>query len=128
MPRRKPLPEVAIVERSPSDLWRAKEELAKREWASRKYWSGIEDNARAGLLLAVKDTLLRLLENLDGWVPLALDPQSPHRIDVCIALELPEITESAMNARVNAERLSVHAAEGLLRIERELREAGNDAP
>lgn len=126
MPKQKPLPDVTVVERSPSDLWRFKDELAKREWASRKFWAGIEDDTRAGVLLAVKDTLLRLLENLDGWVPLALDPKDPHRIDVCIALELPEITETALRERVSAERLTVDAAEGLLRIERELREAADD--
>lgn len=123
MPRqgRKPPPNVAVVQQSPSDLWHAKDELAKREWSSRNFWSGIEDDQRAGVLLAVKDTLLRLLENLDGWVPLALDAQKPNRLDVCITLELPEITEAAMRERVSAERLTMDAAKGLLRIERELR-------
>lgn len=120
-PKADGLPEMTVDRRGPSDLWTLKDEINQREWRSRNFWKDIEDDQRLGVLLAVKDTLLRLLENLDGWVPLSLDPQTNHRIDLCITLELPAILEEALRQRVSLERIRNHTEAELMRIERDLR-------
>lgn len=122
------MPEITVTRRDASDLWRLKDEIRAREWRSREFWKDITDDKRLGVVLAVKDALLRLLENIDGWVPLSLDPDTNNRLDLCITLELPVIVEEALRQRVSIERLEAHTAQELMRIERDLRLPPQETP
>lgn len=115
-------PPVSAKTIEPSDLWRDKDELVKRERRCRNFWAGIEDDQRAGLILAAQDALLKLFENPDKWLPGSIDPGKNNRVDLCITLELPAVDERSMQERVSEERLLNHTVNQLLEMERRLRD------
>ena len=100
----------------PGELWRSKDEIARRAAAARAQWDKLDDDERQAVVVIVTDALLLLLETASEWIPDSVEPKSGHRLDVNIGINLHEISEQVVAQRVEAERQDAHATKDLLRI------------
>lgn len=98
----------------PGDVWKAKDDIAKAEWNSRKFWDHLEDHRRAALVLLVRDAMLRLLEDPDAWLPSSLEPSAGDQIDLKVSIRLPILNTDEMRRYVDLERIRGRAGTELM--------------
>jgi hypothetical protein len=83
-----------VLPLSLSDVGRMTNNLVAAERESRLAWASHPDDTKAGILLAVRDTLLRLLQD-PHWVSSALSSyvnlDAVHRVDVTFTVDLTEM-------------------------------------
>lgn len=105
----------------PGDLWKMKDEIAKAEWNSRKIWDSMGDNRRAALVLMVREALLKLIEDPNGWLPTSMEPNSGDQLDLKISIRLPVLNAEELNRYVDLERTRNQAGLDLLAALQKLR-------
>lgn len=115
------------------DEWYTKDEVAEKERQSKQIWDGIDDQQRQAVLVLVRDSLQRLTEDPEVWVPTSVEPITGSRIDVFVSIHLAEVDEEVLRRRLETERMIAEDTTGLLELEEALRpdqeeDEGDDAP
>jgi hypothetical protein len=108
----------------PADSWFTKEEIAEIERSSRTAWSELDDEQRQAILLLTRDALVRLIEEVNDWVPTSFVPESGHRLDLWITVHLAEVDEEVLRRRVEAEKAISATTTDLKRMREELGQRG----
>lgn len=111
---------------APSDEWYTKDEIADKERKSKEIWDGVEDENRQAVLVLTRDSLARLIEDPDVWVPTSVEPITGTRIDVFVSIHLAEVDEEVLRRRIETERMIADDTAGLLELEAELRPSDDD--
>lgn len=109
----------------PGEKWHSKEEVAKLEQSSLKFWNELEDEQRQAVVVLVRDALLRLIEDPDLWIPTSLEPKSNNRLDLYLNIHFAEIDEEVVRRRVETEREIYRTREDLVTLHHEL---GDETP
>jgi len=104
----------------PGEKWHSKEEVAKLEQASLKFWNELDDEQRQAVVVLVRDALLRLIEDPDLWIPTSLEPKSNNRLDLYLNIHFAEIDEEVVRRRVETEREIYRTREDLVTLHTEL--------
>ena len=84
--------------------WLTKEDVAEQERRSRKFWDSVDDPQRQAILVLVRDSLLRLVEDPEVWVPTSLEPRSGERVDLWVSIHMSEVDEEVLRRRLETER------------------------
>lgn len=99
--------------------WLSKDDVAEQERRSRKLWDSINDEQRQSILVLVRDSLLRLIEDPEIWVPTSLEPRSGERMDLWISISMSEIDEEVLRRRLETEREISAATTDLVQLKTE---------
>lgn len=107
---------------APEDEWHTKEQIAETERLSLQAWKELDDEQRQALSVITRDSLLRLLEDPDGWIPTSMLPKTGHRFDLYISINLAEVDDEVIRRRVETERQMLETREDLQVLHDETRD------
>lgn len=115
--------EVEVRHIGPNDEWHSKEEIAEAERQSLASWKGLADEQRQALAVITRDSLLRLLEDPNGWIPTSMVPKTGNRFDIYISINLAEVDDEVIRRRVETERLMLETRDDLVTLHGETRDS-----
>lgn len=101
--------------------WRSREEMASSERKSRKMWDDFSDEKRVAILIVIRDSMERLIEDPHVWVPTSMEAKSGNRLDIFITLNIEEVDEEVLRRRVATERAIAETSTDLVVLQGELR-------
>lgn len=88
--------EVETTTRTGAEIFRHSDELVRAERESRAAWEALHPEDQWVLFIAIRETLLRLLQS-PGWIPGAVDlerlPTGNHRLDIRLSVHLEALDE-----------------------------------
>ncbi len=108
----------------PADIWRDKDDWAKRELQSREAWSRMNEEDRQAVLDIVQRSLERMLDRLNDWVPSALTVEQGRFLDVTFRILFTELEVELRSKEEITTRAINKAAESTKALVEEL-EKGN---
>ena len=114
---------VTLKAQTASSIARDAMKLVAAERISQEIWASFPDERRAGILVLVEETMLRLLEN-PQWVPGSLVHVvgSANRLDVTFTVDLGELDRAIGEARDREAQIGGDPAVTLLDLHRHLTE------
>lgn len=104
----------------PADIWRDKDDWAKRELQSREAWSRMNDDDRQAVLDIVQRSLERMLDRLNDWVPSALTVEQGRYLDVTFRILFTELEVELRSKEEITTRQINKAAESTKQLVEEL--------
>jgi hypothetical protein len=100
----------------PSDIWKEKERFTKLEADSKEYWDKMPQEHREAIVDIVDRALDRLKNNLDTWVPYALEPKSGHYLEVKFWVVFSEIDEEVLRKETEERHKIEEAKTGVVEL------------
>lgn len=115
---RRVMVEARIIERG--DEWFTKDEILRMEHDSQRFWEKLNDDQRAAARVMVRDTLVRLLQDPDSWLPTTFIVKPQLRMDVYLSIHFGEVDDEVIRRRMQAENLLMETRTDLVTLHREL--------
>lgn len=78
---------------SPTLVWQEKDKWTEYVQRSQRSWDEMNEDRREGLKLSVKQGLQRLHDDVDNWLPDAIDPSSGVYVDVLMKILFTDADE-----------------------------------
>lgn len=112
--------EARVIDRG--DEWYTKDEILRMEHESQQFWTKLTDDQRAAARVMVRDTLVRLLEDPDQWLPTTFIVKPQLRMDVYLSIHFGEVDDEVIRRRMAAENTLMETRTDLVTLHRELGE------
>lgn len=112
--------EARVIDRG--DEWYTKDEILRMEHESQQFWTKLSDEQRAAARVMVRDTLVRLLEDPDVWLPTTFIVKPQLRMDVYLSIHFGEVDDEVIRRRMAAENALMETRTDLVTLHRELGE------
>jgi hypothetical protein len=112
--------EARVIDRG--DDWYTKDEILRMEHESQQFWTKLTDDQRAAARVMVRDTLVRLLEDPDVWLPTTFIVKPQLRMDVYLSIHFGEVDDEVIRRRMAAENALQETRSDLVTLHKELGE------
>lgn len=96
------------------------EMIEAQERRSQELWDNLDDEERQATCVIVRDSLLRLVDDPNLWVPASLEPRAGERLDLLISISMSEVEDEVLARRCEVERTQKEATADLVALRDEM--------